>query len=130
MNGRFDGNKSIGKLTEDLRVETLARSGWETILNVKTATGKVLNILEHNAVITKKEMEKARKTRTPTQVNDGRNLYVATWRSLTTAPKQAMEKYSPQIDQDGPSLAEWPWVFSASRLENKDYKLEITSCAQ
>lgn len=61
MVGRFDGNKSISKLTEDLRVETLARSGWEKILNVKTATGNVLNILEHSAVIIEKEMEKAQK---------------------------------------------------------------------
>ena len=52
--GRFDGNKSIGKLTEDLRVETLARSGWDIILNVQTATGKTLSLLEHSAIITEK----------------------------------------------------------------------------
>ena len=102
--GRFDGNKSINKLTEDLKVESLARSGWDKILHVTTATGKVLNILEHSAVITEKEMENARRTQTPTQYNDGRNLYVATWRSIMTAPKQAMQKHSPQIDQDGPSF--------------------------
>ena len=38
----------------------------------------------------------SKKTQTPTQYNNGRNLYMATWRSLTTAPKQTMEKYSQQ----------------------------------
>jgi hypothetical protein len=102
--GRFDGNKSIGKLVDDLRVETLARSGWDIILNVKTEKGKTLSILEHSAIITEKEMENSRRKRTPQQVNDGRNLYVATWRSLTTKPKHAMEKYAAKIMNDGPSF--------------------------
>ena len=51
---RFDGNKSISKLTEDLKVESLARSGWDAILHITTAKGKVLNILEHSVVITEK----------------------------------------------------------------------------
>ena len=54
---RYDSNKSLANLTDDLKVESLACSGWSTILIVKTMSGKVLNIMEHSVIITKKEME-------------------------------------------------------------------------
>ena len=49
---RFEAELLLGNLTNDLKIESLARSGWTNILNVKTGYGKVLNILDSSAIIT------------------------------------------------------------------------------
>jgi hypothetical protein len=95
----------------------------------------MMSILEQSAVITDKEMEMARKQRTPQQISNSRNLYVATWRSITTKPKQAMEKYAAKIEHDGPSFLYYllrNYAGTASQivrttmkeLDNLKYKME------
>ena len=46
---------------DDLKVESLVWSGWSSILNITTMAGNILNILDHSAIITEKEMENAQK---------------------------------------------------------------------
>ena len=70
----FDGNKLLTKLTKDLKVESLARSGWHAILHVKTAKGKVLNIIEHSTVITEKEIKSRGERIHPDNTTTGRTF--------------------------------------------------------
>ena len=60
---QFNGESSLGNLTENLKVDSIARSGWESILTVEIVNGKTLNILDHSAIIAEKEVEIARKKR-------------------------------------------------------------------
>lgn len=89
----FRDKSSLENLTDDLKVESLARLGWTTILNVKTANGKVSNILDSSAIITEKDIENARHSRSAEEYNDSKNLLIATWRLITNKPKRAMAKY-------------------------------------
>ena len=43
---QFNVELSLGNLTDDLTVESLARSGWSTILSIEITEGKILNILD------------------------------------------------------------------------------------
>lgn len=99
-----NGEASLGKLMDNLKVESLAQSGWTSILNVMTAIGKILNILYHIAIITKKEMELARKHQMISQYINSKNLYIATWRLITSKPKRSMAEHNEQVQSDGLSF--------------------------
>ena len=75
----LEGESSLGNLTDNLKVESLARSGWTKVLNVTTVMGKVFNILDHSVNITETEMDVARLNQTAAECNDSKILYVATW---------------------------------------------------
>ena len=64
MEHRLEEKSSLEKLTDNLKVESLARSGWTKVLNVTTVMGKVFNILDHSVNITETEMDAARLNQT------------------------------------------------------------------
>ena len=99
---QFSGNTSINSLIEDLKVESLARNGWKDLLNVRTATGKVLSILESSTVILELEMKNARLNRSPAEYNNSKSMFVATWRSIMSKSKRAMVWHKQELANDGP----------------------------
>lgn len=66
----FNAESSPINLTDNLNVESLVRSTWTNIIGVKTARVKIINILDHLALITETEMDAARNLRTANDYND------------------------------------------------------------
>ena len=98
----YDAESLLGNLTDDLKVKSLARSGWMTILNVKTASGKMLSILDSSVIITKQDIQNTRLNRSASEYNNSKKLFVATWCSIASKPKRAMAKYNKDVANNGP----------------------------
>ena len=101
---QFSGNSSLNCLIEDLKVESLARKGWNDLLNVTTKTGKVMSILELLTVISENDMKNARLFRALAEFNDSKNMCVVTWCSITSKTKRSMARHvtnriTPIMDQ-------------------------------
>ena len=65
----FNATSSLTPFIDDLRTETMARQGWEKLLNVKTTKGETLSILDHFNSITEAELKAAKTKRTPEEYN-------------------------------------------------------------
>ena len=72
---------------DDLKVESLDRSGWDVILCTRAANGKVLHIMQRSAIISEKKMEHVMLSSSPDEYNCTENMYIDIWRSITSKPK-------------------------------------------
>ena len=100
----FLGNTSLTSFIDDLRTESMARRGWEDLLLVEGENGEEINLLDRFNSISEDMMQDAQSNRTQDEIETARNIYIATWRSLGSAPKREMKPHRSAINNDGPTF--------------------------
>ena len=80
------------------------RTSWGAILSIPAANGKMFNIIDNSAIITKTELESVQKVRSVDEYNCYKNIYVAVWQLIESKPKTSMEIVKQQVEDDGPSF--------------------------
>ena len=97
----FTGIRSLTSLIDNLRTEIMARQGWEKLVSVLIRNDVTIQLLDHFNSISKEEMRKEKTSRTPEECNMSKNMYIAVWRSLSSAPKREMKAHREAIGYDG-----------------------------
>ena len=99
----LNGSGALTTFIDDLKMETMARSGWEELMSIKSKNGNI-QLLEQFASITEIEMKAAKKSRTPDEYNSSKKLYIVTWCSIELNPKRKMNAHRESIGYDGPTF--------------------------
>jgi len=97
-NSPFTGSSSLTSFIDNLRMEIVARQGWEKLVRVLTRNSVRIQLLGRFNLISEEEMRKEKTSRTPKEYNMSKNMYIAVWRSLSSALKREMKAIGKQYD--------------------------------
>ena len=84
----FNGLSSLTLFINDLRTEMMEQQGWGKLVSILTKNCMTVKLLDRFNSISETEMMNEKSSRTPEEYNLAKNMYIAVWQSLASAPKR------------------------------------------
>ena len=82
----------------------MARTGWQSLLNVETTAYSTISLLERFKSTTEEDMARQASKQTPEEYNDAKNIYIVVWCFISSHSKKEMKVHWIVIGNNVPSF--------------------------